>query len=152
MTENYKPEENQKKLRSWLIVLGVIALVALVAVLKETAHTRNWLNSETATEQLVVHRAAGDAVVVFFHSPDCSSCEQVQSSLDAVYPEFENNVVLLDADVTDMRERDLVEQIGVQTAPTLLLVNANGEEKMIVGEISPKDLSAELSALAGGTP
>ncbi len=152
MTENYKREENRKKMRSWLIILGVVVIVALVAVLKETADTRNWLNREPAAAKLVVHRAAGDAVVVFFHSPDCSSCEQVRSSLDAVYPEFKNSVVLLDVDVTEMRERPLVEQIGVQTAPTLLLVNANGEEKMIVGEISPQDLRAELSALAGGTP
>ncbi len=152
MAEDYMNVEKRKKLRSWLIVLGVIAFVALIAVLKDAAKTRNWLNSEPAAARLAEQRSAGKPVVVFFHSPDCSSCEQVQSALDEVYPEFKNSLVLLDADVTDMRERTLVEQVGVQTAPTLLLVDAGGMEKVIVGEISPEDLRTELSALAGGTP
>lgn len=152
MSHDYEIAEKRKRTRSWLIVLGVIAFVALIAVLKDAAKARNWLNSEPAAARLSEYRAAGKPVIVFFHSPDCSSCEQVQASLDEVYPEFKDSVVLLDADVTDMRERALVEQVGVQTAPTLLLVDASGAEKVIVGEISPQDLRTELSALAGGTP
>ena len=41
MTNDYKRGENRRKLRAWLIVLGVIALVALIAVLKDAARTRN---------------------------------------------------------------------------------------------------------------
>jgi len=152
MTENYKREENRNKMRSWLIILGVVVFVALVGVIKNYANTRNWLNREPTITQLTEHRTAGDAVVVYFHSPDCSSCEQVQASLNTVYPEFKNSVILLDVDVTNLRERALVEQVGVQTAPTLLLVNAAGEEKVIVGEISPEDLRSELVTLSGGTP
>jgi len=76
----------------------------------------------------------------------------VKASLDEVYPAFKNAVTMLDVDVTDMRERELVERTGVQTTPTLLLVDASGVEKLIVGEISPQDLRAELEALVGGAP
>lgn len=152
MTKNIKQIENRRILRSWLIVLGVIAFVTLVGLLKNRIDMRQWLYTEPVTARLEQLRADSAPVVVYFHSPDCSSCEQVQASLDEVYPEFKDSVALLDLDVTNLRYRDLVNQAGVQTAPTLLLVNAAGEEKLIVGEISPQDLRAELASLAGGTP
>lgn len=152
MTENFKLIEKRKRLRSWLIVAGVILFVTLVGLLKNRADMSQWLYTEPVTARLEQLRADGTPVAVFFHSPDCSSCKQVQASLNAVYPEFKDSVALLDLDVTNLRYRDLVNQAGVQTAPTLLLVNATGEEKLIVGEISPEALRAELAALVGGAP
>lgn len=150
MTENYKQIERRKKLRSWLIVLGVIVFVTLVGLIKNRIDVSKWLYTEPVTARLEQLRAEGTPVVVFFHSPDCSSCKQVQASLNAVYPEFKDSVALLDLDVTNLRYRDLVNQVGVQYAPTLLLVNAAGEEKLIVGEISEQALRTELETLAGG--
>lgn len=150
MTNKTKQIERRKKLRSWLIVLGVIIFVALVGLIKNRIDVSRWLYAEPVTARLEQLRADGTPVVVFFHSPDCSSCKQVQSSLNAVYPEFKGSVALLDLDVTNLRYRDLVNQVGVQTAPTLLLVNAAGEEKLIVGEISEQALRTELATLAGG--
>lgn len=150
MTENNKLIEKRKRLRSWLIVAGVILFVALVGLLKNRIDTSQWLYTEPVTARLEQLRADGTPVVVYFHSPDCSSCKQVQASLNEVYPEFKDSVALLDLDVTNLRYRDLVNQVGVQTAPTLLLVNAAGEEKLIVGEISAQRLRAELAVLAGG--
>jgi len=152
MTDDCVKAQNKKRLRSTLIVLGVVLFVVLVAVFKNLATERKWLSSEPAASRLEAYRAAGQPVLVFFHSPDCSSCLVVQQSIDEVYPEFKNKVALLDLDVTDKRERDLVERTGVQTTPTLLLVDDSGVEKLIVGEISPADLRAELNTLAGGTP
>lgn len=152
MTEDVMTTEKQKRIRSWLIVLGVILLVALVAFLKEETRSRAWLGSVPAATSLEENLSAGRPAIVFFHSPDCSSCNQVQASLDAVYPEFRDAIALLGADVTDLRERELVERVGVQTAPTLLLVDAGGNEKLIVGEISPQELRDELLLLAGGIP
>jgi thiol-disulfide isomerase/thioredoxin len=150
MTKNFKRVENRRKLRSWLIVLSVIAFVTLVGLLKNRIDMSQWMYTEPVTARLEQLRADGTPVVVYFHSPDCSSCEQVQASLNEVYPEFKDSVALLDLEVTNLRYRDLVNRVGVQTAPTLLLVNAAGEEKLIVGEISPQALRAELAALAGG--
>ena len=152
MTNEPIQTEKRKKLRSWLIIAGVIALVSLVALLKNTTELGRLMNGEPVEERLETLRAAGEPVVVFFHSPDCSSCEQVQESLDTVYPEFESEVTLLDLDVTDLRYREFVQRTGVQITPTLLLVDAVGNEKLIVGEISPQDLRRELALLSGGAP
>jgi len=152
MTNESMQNEKRKKLRSWLIIAAVIALVSLVALLKNTTDLGRLMNGEPVDERLASLRNAGEPVVVFFHSPDCSCCEQVQESLDEVYPEFKSAITLLDLDVTEMRYRELVQRTGVQIAPTLLLVDAGGNEKLIVGEISPQDLRRELALLSGGTP
>jgi len=152
MTNEYTRAENHKRTRSWLILLGVIGFVALVALFKNMTEKRAWLSTEPAAGQLQKLQTAAEPALVYFHSPDCSSCNQVKASLDEVYPAFKNAVTMLEVDVTDMRERELVERTGVQTTPTLLLVDASGVEKLIVGEISPQDLRAELEALVGGAP
>ena len=138
-----------------LITLGVILIVALVALLKNTSADRRWLRLEPAAEQVAELKAAGQPLVVFFHSPDCSSCKQVRSALDQVYPEFKQSVVLLDLDVTNRRERPFVEASGVITTPTLLFIDRLGKEQAFVGEIDAEVLRVELAALAslaGETP
>ncbi len=140
------------KTRSILITLAVILFVVLVALLKSSAAERRWLRMEPLADQVSAYRAAGQPLVVYFHSPDCSSCAQVKEALDEVYPEFNNTVALLDLDVTNRRERAFVDASGVITTPTLLFIYSSGAEKRITGEISPEALRAELTALAGGTP
>ncbi len=140
------------KNRSILITLAVILFVVLVALLKNMAAERRWLRLEPVADQVAALKAAGSPLVVFFHSPDCSSCAQVQDALDRVYPEFNDSIALLDLDVTNRRERPFVEANGVITTPTLLFINSSGAEKLFTGEISPEALRAELTALAGGTP
>ena len=145
-------DQTNTRKRSMLITLSVIIFVVLVAVLKNMAAERRWLNLEPVAEQIAAYRAGGQPLVVYFHSPDCSSCDQVQQALDQVYPEFKDSVALLDVDVTNRRERLFVEATGVQTTPTLLFIDSGGVEKLFVGEISPDALRAELSTLAGDTP
>ena len=140
------------KTRSILITLGVILFVVLVALLKNTAAQRMWLRLEPVSDQVAELKTAGQPLVVYFHSPDCSSCAQVQDALDQVYPEFKDAVALLDVDVTNRRERPFVDAAGVQMTPTLLFIDSSGAEKLFAGEIDHDVLRAELSALAGGAP
>lgn len=97
-------------------------------------------------------RAVGRPIVFFFHSPECRSCEVVQQSLDQVYADFEDSIELLDVDVTNQRERAFINESGVKTAPTLLLIDGSGAEKLVAGEIDPEEMYALLSALSGGAP
>lgn len=140
------------KSRSILITLGVIIFVVLVALVKTTAAERKWQPLEPMANRVAALKAGGQPLVVYFHSPDCSSCAQVQKALDHTYPEFKDRITLLDIDVTNRRERSFVDATGVITTPTLLLIDAEGNEKLVVGEISPAALRDELSALAGGAP
>ena len=84
MTNEYTRAENYKRTRSWLILLGVIGFVALVALFKDMAEKRAWLSTEPAAGQLQELQAAGEPALVYFHSPDCSSCNQVKASVDEV--------------------------------------------------------------------
>ncbi len=152
MTDESLPSTRMSKKRSLFITLGVVLFVILVAGVKALAEEHHWLSVAPVTTRLEALREQGQPVVVFFHSPACSSCKQVQQTLAAVYPAYRETVFLLDVDTTDTRERELVERTGVQITPTLLLVNASGAEKLLVGEISSADLRAELDALAGGVP
>ena len=152
MTDKTIRNEKMKRLRSWLILAGVLIFVALVALIKNVASERKWFTSELASARLEEYRAAGKPTVVFFHSPDCSACNKVQVSLNEVYPEFSDRLALLNVDVTNKRERDFVDQSGVLTTPSLLLADAAGNDRLIVGEISIVDLRTALSGLAGGNP
>jgi thioredoxin-like negative regulator of GroEL len=145
-------DHTNSKIRSIAITLGVILFVILVALLKNTAQERAWLNLEPATDRAAAYRAAGQPLVVYFHSPDCSSCAQVQDALDLVYPEFKDTVALLDVDVTSRRERAFVDASGVKITPTLLFIDSSGAEKLFAGEIENDVLRVELSTLAGGAP
>lgn len=152
MSDEYVIAEKRRKVRSWLIVLGVIVFVALVAVMKNLFEGSVLSINKPVSSRYAELRAASSPLVVFFHSPACSSCKQVKAALDEVYPEFADKVSLLDVDVSNMRDRELVERAGVQTAPTLLVVDAAGNEQLIVGEISPQNLRTVFKTLAGGTP
>jgi thiol-disulfide isomerase/thioredoxin len=141
-----------KKTRSIAITLGVILFVVLVALFKNNAAERAWLSLEPVSDQVAELKTAGQPLVVYFHSPDCSSCAQVQDALDQVYPEFKDAVALLDVDVTSRRERAFVDAAGVKVTPTLLFIDSSGAEKLFAGEIENDVLRAELSTLAGGAP
>jgi len=145
-------DHTNTKIRSILITLSVILFVVLVALFKNMAAERRWLNLEPVAEQVAAYRAGGQPLVVYFHSPDCSSCDQVQQALDQVYPEFKDTIALLDVDVTNRRERPFVDAAGVQVTPTLLFIDSSGAEKLFAGEIDHDILRAELSTLAGGAP
>lgn len=140
------------KIRSIAITLGVILFVVLVALFKNMAAERRWLRLEPVSEQVAAYRAEGLPLVVFFHSPDCSSCARVQNALDQVYPDFKDTVALLDLDVTNRRERPFVDASGIITTPTLLFIDRSGAQKLFAGEIDPDALRQELAALAGGAP
>ena len=140
------------KRRSLVITLGVILFVVLVALFKSQAAERRWLRTEPVADRVAAFRAVGQPLVVFFHSPDCRSCEVVKQSLDQAYPEFKDTVSLLDVDVTNPRERSFVNEVGVKTAPAFLFIDSHGNEQLVAGEVSPAELRGLLSALAGGAP
>ncbi len=81
-------DQTNTRKRSMLNTLSVILIVVLVALFKNRAAERRWLNLEPMADQAAAYRAGGQLMVVYFHSPDCSSCNQVQQALDQVYPEF----------------------------------------------------------------
>lgn len=140
------------KRRNLLIVLAVVLLVAGVAVVKTLTSQKPLLAVEAPEVTLQRYKDNSQPVVVYFHSPECLSCRQVQGALDEVYPDFKDQVKLLSLDVLDDTSKALVERTGIHTTPVLIFVDAAGNEAQFSGEISPADLRARLSELSGGTP
>lgn len=151
MTTPGKPLPS-KNLQNWLILGAVILVVILTALVKTLTAEKSTLAMEPPEQVLDRLEANGKPALVFFHSPDCRSCLQVQGSLDEVYPEFADRVTLLSLDVLEFINDALVKRTGVHTTPTLLFRDANGNEQVFSGEISVEDLRQRLSALVGGTP
>ena len=151
MASSEKPLPS-KNLRNWLILAAVILVVALTALVKTMTVVKNTVPVEPPEQVLERLKVNGKPALVFFHSPDCRSCLQVQGSLDEVYPEFSDQVTLLSLDVLEDSNDVLVKRTGVHTTPTLLFVDANGNEQVFSGEISAEDLQQRLSTLVGGTP
>lgn len=138
--------------RNMLIILAVVLLVAGVAVVKTLTADKPLLTLEAPGVTLQRYKDSGQPVVVYFHSPECLSCRQVQGTLDELYPEFKERVKLISLDVLDESSEELVERTGIHTTPVLLFVDAAGHETQFSGEISPEDLRMRLSELSGGTP
>ena len=150
-TLNPNPVQPLRK-RNLYIIIGVVLLVAMVALVKSLTTHKPLFPTEAPEVSLQKFKDNRQPVLVYFHSPECLSCREVQGALDEVYPEFKDRIALLSLDVLDDSSEALVERTGVHTTPVLLFVDANGNETQFSGEISPADLRARLNALSGGTP
>lgn len=146
------PEKTGNNLRTWLILGAVVLVVALTALVKTLSAEKAAPPVEAPEVLLERYKASRTPVVVYFHSPECLSCNQVQGSLDEVYPEFKNRVALISLDVLEDVNDALVERTGVHTTPVLLFIDSSGNEQLFSGEISVADLRQKLSALGGGNP
>ena len=144
---------NRKNSHLTIYILGgVILLVIATALFKTISADKRNPVTEAPDVQLERYQAQAKPVMVFFHSPDCRSCLQVQKSIDEVYPEFKESVGLVDVAVLEPVNQDYVKRTGVHSTPTLIFIGISGTEKVVAGEISAEALRNELIALIGGTP
>lgn len=94
--------------------------------------------------------AAHRPTLAFFHSRSCDSCIEMMRVVGEVYPEFEGTLALVDVDVYDARNTALLHRARIAAIPTLLLVDASGQEQRYLGVMDAAHLRERLSALAGG--
>ena len=59
---------------------------------------------------------------VFLHSLDCIPCQQMMEVVAHVYPEFDDNVVLIEVDVHDQGNLNIMRREGLQLIPTLVFM------------------------------
>jgi thiol:disulfide interchange protein len=104
---------------------------------------------ESSEEQLERLLATGQPTLAFFHSNNCVECIKMIKLVADVYPEFEDSVALVDANIYDPQNRALVQQINIHYIPTLIFYDASGEGKLIVGAIPRQRLRFLLRAAAG---
>lgn len=105
--------------------------------------------SETALEQA---RNAGLPVLLNFHSNQCIPCIEIEKVIEEVEPEYAGRVAFVIVDVYDEREYDLCMEYGVQTIPTTVFLDAQGEVvEGYVGVIDAAFMREILDRLVSGT-
>ncbi|GAB4489441.1 MAG: thioredoxin family protein [Anaerolineales bacterium] len=138
-----------KKQPPTLLILGGIALL-LIAVFAfksggNTSDSRNSLENQL-NQALTEHRPT----FVFLHSLECIPCKAMMEVVDQVYPAFQDSVVLIDVDVYDQNNTNILRRENLQSIPTLVFYDANGNRQMFIGVMEPDQFRQTLGALAAG--
>lgn len=95
-------------------------------------------------DQLDQALATGQPALVFMHSNNCQSCINMMKVVDEVYPEFAEQVVLIDVDVYDTANGPLMETLGLRYIPTVVVFDKAGQGSRNVGAMEAGDFRAFL--------
>lgn len=138
-----------------LLVIGVVLiLVGSVLLLKKSYRETGpasagfpnaALPPEVQLEQLM---ASDQPLVVFFHSTTCEQCIQMMEIVAEVYPQYADQVALVDVNVYDARNQALVYRSGIRMIPTLIFINRAREVDGYVGVLNAQALHDVLQSLA----
>jgi thiol:disulfide interchange protein len=141
-----------------LIIIGLALLVGAVFLIKTTlaAETQEGTNAADPSASSTLPEALfdqalenGQPVLAFFHSLNCIPCMQMMEIVADVYPEFENEVVLVDVDVYDRQNQSLLRRASIRTIPTVIFIDRSGEGEIYIGVMEADQLQTTLSGLAG---
>jgi thiol:disulfide interchange protein len=95
----------------------------------------------------------GQPVFAFFHSNTCAQCIEMTEIVKQVYPDFAQQVALVDVNVYDDANQTLLQRVGVRVIPTLIFIDRTGQSQGATGVMPAKGLREVLAGLAaGGTP
>jgi thiol-disulfide isomerase/thioredoxin len=134
--------------RNTMIIVAICALILIVLFVKKSQEKETPdLSKQTAEAQLDNHLEAGRPVFVFFHSNNCQSCIDMMGIVDQVYPEFEKQIALVDVNVYDEVNQALLQRAGINSIPTQVFINSEGQGKTIIGVMNPDQLREQLQGL-----
>jgi thioredoxin-like negative regulator of GroEL len=134
-----------------LFVLGgFLILVAAFLVFKEKPQVA--LTSEPnllAEEQLELALQAHQPVLAFFHSTTCQNCVIMMETVAQIYPQYQDNVTLVDVNVYEDQNLPLLRQVRLQYIPTLIFYDQDGQADTHIGVMDAPQLSSILTKIAG---
>lgn len=149
-----------------IAVVGVLALIAGVLILKarksdansavgvtlptaESAAVAQSSSMPLPEAQLDQLLAESKPVFAFFHSTTCVQCVRMTEIVEQVYPDFSDEVALVDVNVYDERNSNLLQRAGLRYIPTLIFIDRTGQGESHVGVMDAETLRERLQALAG---
>jgi thiol-disulfide isomerase/thioredoxin len=157
MEQTMPPKKNSKSssgqtsvLPTILIFVGIFMVVSIVFLLKNEPEPKPDLTANAPEAQLDWYLENEQPVFVFFHSNTCKTCTDMMAVVDQVYPEFKDQVGLVDVDVYTPWNENLLRRARITNIPTQVFINGKGEGKTMIGGMRPDDLRAELRALKEG--
>jgi len=110
---------------------------------------------EMSASQQALEQAKNAALPVLlnFHSTQCIPCIEIEKVIKEVEPEYAGRVAFVIVDVYDPSEYDLCMQYDIQTIPTTVFLDAQGQFKEgYIGVIDAASMRRILDRLVSGTP
>lgn len=133
----------------FLILAGFLVILAAILLLKD-GETSVQTTGISPQEQLAQALNAGKPVLAFYHSNNCQSCIDMIAVVNQVYPEFKDDVILVDVNVYDQQNQALIRNIGLQFIPTQMFYDRSGTQSSVVGVMQPDSLRDSLRAISSG--
>jgi thioredoxin 1 len=156
-----KNKRRPKTGSQFFIIAGLALLVFSLYLFKGSLEARTehsptsniegtqYASSMLPEDQLDQALEQGLPILAFFHSLTCTPCKQMTGIVEEVYPEFENQVVLVDVDVYDQKNQPLLRKASIRTIPTVIFIDRNGQGQTYIGVMPADQLKATLSGMAG---
>ena len=136
----------RKQKPTLLILAGIALLLIAVFVLKSGSSSATSNESlETDLDQALKDKRP---TFVFLHSLDCISCKEMMNVVADVYPDFKDSVTLIDVDIYDQRNNNILRSENLQSIPTLVFYDSQGNRQLHLGVMPPDQFRATLLALA----
>ena len=106
--------------------------------------------SQQALEQA---KSASLPVLLNFHSTRCAPCIEIERVIKEVEPEYAGRVTFIIVDVYDESEYDLCMQYNIETIPTTVFLDAQGQiTEGYVGVIDAASMRQMLDRLVSEPP
>lgn len=130
-----------------IILLGIALILIAVFAIKNNGDT----SITTASLETKLDQALRDGrpTFVFLHSLECIPCKEMMGTVADVYPNFQDSVVLIDVDIYDPSNENIVRREFLQSIPTLVFYDANGQRQIFIGAMPSDQFRATLQALTG---
>ena len=130
------------------ILAGIALLLIAVFAFKNGDKTSS---SVTALEsQLDQALADKRPTFVFLHSLDCIPCKEMMGVVADVYPDFQESIALIDVDVYEQSNNNILRRERLQSIPTLVFYDAQGNRQVFIGAMPADQFSDTLTQLAAG--
>jgi thiol:disulfide interchange protein len=130
-----------------LIVFGLLIAVVAVLLAKQEPEPQ-MANSIVPEVQLAQALEAGRPTFAFYHSLDCVPCKQMMATVDQVYPQYADRVVLVDVNVYDSWNRPLLSTARIRSIPTMVFYNYAGEQQTVIGVMEVDQLRQMLATIS----
>ena len=133
-----------------LILVGIAILIAAILLLKNQPQTAPDLTQELPEAQLDWYLEHHRPVFVFYHSTTCKTCTDMMAVVNQVYPEFKDQIGLVDVNVYMTGNENLLRRARIMNIPTQVFINEKGQGMTKIGGMQADELRAALQALGGG--
>ncbi len=132
-----------------LLILAGIALL-MIAIFAFKSGGNSSASTASLESQLDQALNAKRPTFVFLHSLDCIPCKEMMGTVADVYPNFQDSVVLIDVDVYDKNNANILRRERLQSIPTLVFYDAQGNRQVFIGAMPPEQFRQTLSQLVSG--